>query len=98
MNAMVDPIQYEIWSKKCNNGQYIGESSRPLRERVSEHMDNLRGWRSDSFQIHHWMSEHATDTSPPEFTFRVLNSCNDALRRQLGEGIQILETGSLNNI
>ena len=75
---------------------YVGESSRPLRERVFEHFQNLRNGSQKSFMIAHWMEAHETSLDAPEFKWQVLDSYGDALRRQLGEGLHILESGVLN--
>ena len=65
-------VIYRARCKLCKENMktadtYIKESSRPLRERVTEHMENLWNWRETSLKICHWMDCHATDTSCPEF-------------------------------
>ena len=40
---------------------YIGETSRPVRERVSEHWKYLKNWNKDSVMIQHWMRCHSTE-------------------------------------
>ena len=75
---------------------YVGETARPVRERIYEHMQNLKNGNPKSFIISHWMEAHAHSTSAPVFDWKVIDSYNDALRRQLGEGLHILETGALN--
>ena len=77
-------------------GYYVGETSRPVRERVYEHMCALRKWKTTSFQIDHWMLRHPTETSPPCFKFEILACYKDALRRQIREGLSIMDTGTLN--
>ena len=42
------------------------------------------------------MLDHSTDTHAPEFKFRIIASYPDPLRRQLCEGIEILNSGTLN--
>ena len=59
-------------------------------------MDNLRNGVTNSFQIQHWMEMHQESTTAPEFKWSILDSYKDALRRQLCEGLYILESGSLN--
>ena len=75
---------------------YIGETCRPLRERAAEHRKNILMGDPKSFQLIHWMEQHGTSTTLPEFEFKVLASFGDALRRQLCEGLQILHSGTLN--
>ena len=75
---------------------YIGETSRPARERISEHVRNVLRWSKDSVILHHWMDRHSTDTVIPTFKFEVLASYCDPLRRQLTEAILISKQGTLN--
>ena len=75
---------------------YIGETSRPFRARVYEHMQNLKNGNPKSFIISHWMEEHSTSTDAPEFKWQIVDSYKDALRRQLGEGLYIMKEGVLN--
>ena len=77
-------------------GVYVGETSRPVRERVHEHMTALKNWNARSFQIAHWMLEHYADTTPPKFKFKIVSAYQDPLRRQISEGLHILEKGTLN--
>ena len=74
----------------------MGETSRPLRERVLEHHQNLLNWKKGAFWLTHWFQEHGTDTVRPQFKFKILTSYKDALRRQLAEGLYIMERGDLN--
>ena len=75
---------------------YIGETARPLRERVVEHMSNLKNGSMKSFIISHWMDVHGTSVVAPEFKWQVLDKYSDALRRQLAEGLHIMNSGVLN--
>ena len=76
--------------------EYIGETSRPVRSRVKEHMDSLHNLNPTSFQVAHWMDIHSTDTSPPNFSFKVIGVFSDPLSRQLSEAVNIMHTGNLN--
>ena len=76
---------------------YIGETSRPARERISEHIKNWTGWNKKSIIIHHWMEQHPTQIVSPQFKFEIIGAYNDPLRRQLSEAIHILEQGTLNS-
>ena len=42
------------------------------------------------------MDSHYDSDDPPEFKWTVIDSYKDALRRQLGEGLHILNAGALN--
>ena len=75
---------------------YVGETARPWRERVREHQLNLKNGNPKSFIISHWLEAHPTSVEAPEFEWKIVDSYSDALRRQLCEGLHILETGSLN--
>ena len=46
----VEPYNQEMLSA---GAVYIGETSRPIRERVSEHMNNLSNWNEKSFMLCH---------------------------------------------
>ena len=75
---------------------YIGETSRPVRSRVKEHMDSLNNLNPTSFQVTHWMDVHSMDTTPPSFSFKILESYQDPLSRQLSEAVNIIYSGNLN--
>ena len=88
----MDPSQ----NSKMMKSSYVGESSRPIRARVREHITNLRCGSSKSFIISHWMDKHSASIEAPVFKWEILASYTDALRRQLGEGLYIMEAGGLN--
>ena len=75
---------------------YVGETSRPIRERVLEHENNKLNWSKKSFQLAHRMEKHPTDLECPRFKFVVIGQYKDALRRQLGEALHIMDSGNLN--
>ena len=75
---------------------YVGESSRPLRERVIEHFKNADGWNPCSFMIEHWLTSHGMEPKRPEFSFKIIEQYPDPLRRQLSEAIHIIDKGTLN--
>ena len=59
-------------------------------------MRNLKKGSIKSFIISHWMDAHESSNDPPEFEWKIVESYSDALRRQLCEGLYILEEGALN--
>ena len=75
---------------------YIGETSRVLRSRVSEHMNNLTQIKKESFGVLHWMLHHPLSPVPPCIKFKRVSSHKDALSRQLKEALLILREGTLN--
>ena len=85
-----------IGEKTVGAISYIGETSRPWRDRVHEHMLCLRRGSPKSFITAHWMEAHTLSLEAPEFKWEVVDSYPDALIRQVTEGLYILETGVLN--
>ena len=79
-----------------NIPSYIGETSRPARERISEHI--MRAWSKKSVILQHWMEHHGTEVVSPQFKFELIGAYNDPLRRQLTEALQIVEQGTINSI
>ena len=87
----------DLLNKVSNNEiSYIGESSRPLRDRVWEHGQNLKNGSEKSFIISHWMDTHGHTLDAPVFEWKVMDAYTDALRRQVSEGLHIMEAGALN--
>ena len=75
---------------------YVGETSRPWRERVIEHVRGMINIKQDSVFVQHWMEAHGTSTVCPEFKFKILASYDDPLRRQLNEALNIGWIGTMN--
>ena len=75
---------------------YIGETSRPWRERIKEHMSNAENLKSNSVIVHHWAERHGLQTTCPEFEFEIISQYKDPLRRQICEAIHIADQGTLN--
>ena len=88
-----DIVDMERTDIKC---RYVGETSRHLRDRAIEHYENLRHWKKESFWVEHWLTQHGTETTPPDFKFEVVVKYNDPMRRQLAEALLILNKGDLN--
>ena len=76
---------------------YIGETSRPVRSRILEHLRKAKLLSTDSFIVSHWCTSHGTETVQPEFKFKIESSCTDSLSRQIEEAVIIEETGTLNS-
>ena len=93
-------VVYRSWCKKCEligkSVNYVGETSRPFRERVIEHYNKRNNWKNDSYQLIHWMEEHGMDGSCPEFGFEIMYTYKDPLRHQVCEGLNILKSGQMN--
>ena len=94
-------VVYKAVCTQCDGddlqkGTYIGETSRQFGTRVAEHHYNLFKMRKESFIVSHWMEQHGTLTTPPQFKFEIISSHRDALSRQLCEAILIRKEGNLN--
>ena len=75
---------------------YVGETSRPWRERVREHREGINEFDPKSVFLEHWMSKHGCDAVCPIIEFEILDTYSDPLRRQITEALYIMERGSLN--
>ena len=75
---------------------YVGETSRPWRERVLEHCDGMLNCKASSVFVEHWMEHHGLDTICPEFKFEIVSTYPDPLRRQLSEALNIQDRGTMN--
>ena len=71
---------------------YVGESSRSIQERASEHMGAARRGDSKSHQA----LEHKGE--PPDFHFKVVSYHRTALNRQIKEAVRIRRRGGATNI
>ena len=77
---------------------YVGETARPFRARVREHYKAIYNLKPESFMLQHWFEKHADNIeTEPQFRFKIIRNCKDALTRQLSEAIWILEIGNLNS-
>ena len=82
--------------KGDSSHMYIGESSRPLRMRASEHYNNLSNLKPDSFMVIHWMDSHGLSMNPPRFKMKRVESYRDTFTRQISEALLIESEGSMN--
>ena len=70
--------------KRQSPSIYVGETARSLAERVLEHWRDLKDKEDDSHMLNHWLEHHEEDAEPPEFEFKIVKFCRDALSRQVG--------------
>ena len=75
---------------------YIGETSRPWRCRILEHVQALESRDPKSFAVRHLALSHGTTTVAPKFSFHKVISHIDPLSRQLKEAILIRDEGNMN--
>ena len=97
--SVVDEVEEQSESTQNPLGKpmYIGETVRPIRKRIQEHLNNARLFKPESFIIQHWADRHRISPTPPSFKFKILRTCKDSLSRQVGEAVWIMEAGTLNN-
>ena len=81
---------------QCPPPTYVGETSRPWRERIREHIDGMVNYRKNSVFVEHWMLEHGMDLICPKFKFELITTYPDPLRRQISEALHIIDLGTLN--
>ena len=79
-------IIYEWVCRKCD-AKYVGETSRNFYSRSLEHIDKLMSKSDESFIFNHQRECH--QGQEPDFKVRVLKSFQDALSRQVYEGVHI---------
>ena len=77
---------------------YVGESSRSLRERASEHFAGAKRMDNGNFISKHWQDYHAEDDDPPNFVFRVHSCHKDALSREVLESLMIQQVSKTDSI
>ena len=75
---------------------YVGETSRSISERASEHWADWLGKEEDSHIYKHWQLHHG-GVGDPIFEFKVIRFCRDALSRQVGESTRITLRGNCLN-
>ena len=81
-----------IYSNTCKDckttgvdTKYIGETSRTLMERASEHYRDIKDAKRTSHMREHCQEEHLGKT--PSFRFDLIKVCKTSLERQVGESI-----------
>ena len=75
---------------------YVGETSRSLFERTSEHFKDAMKRKPDSHIRKHWDEAHPGKEMPP-FTFKIVQSFQDCLTRQVSEAVRIGLRGEVLN-
>ena len=75
---------------------YVGESSRSIQERASEHLGAARRKEETSHMSKHQIMEHGG--APPEFVFKVISYHKTPLNRQIKEAIMIRRRGGATEI
>ena len=85
--------------KKVKEGPpslYVGESSRSIQERASEHWGAARRGEEESHMVRHQKLVHPG--APPQFHFKVVSSHRTALNRQIREAVRIRRRGGSGSI
>ena len=67
----------------------MGETSRSLHERATEHQNDAKSFSQKSHQVKHWMISHPEEPIQPPFSIKILKRYRDCLSRQIGEALQI---------
>ena len=60
-----------------------------MYERAREHEADRQKTSEDSHQIKHWLSDHQDLLTTPKFRFRIIQTFQDPLSRQLAEAVRI---------
>ena len=79
----------ELEELKSGRGIYVGESSRSIYERSKEHQADKEARSEESHQIKHWLTDHQDLMTPPTFKFRIIQTFQDPMTRQLAEAVRI---------
>ena len=83
---------------KDGRGVYVGETSRSVFERTSEHQDDATKLDEGSHMVKHWFTSHKEEHYQPDFRFKVIGKYKDCLTRQLKEAVRISHRpGNLNS-
>ena len=89
INCQSRNVIYGIICTRCKTTEYVGETERQLRERMTEHLRDVRLRRDKPINVHFNQGEH----SQLDMGFVVLEKLYNAERteRQLREGLWIKE-------
>ena len=84
-------VGYRIICKNCQNSgklsSYEGETGRPGRVRLIEHVNGLRKKNSESALQKHQNLHHPSEQ--PKFEFKITKVFSDPLTRQANEAVRI---------
>ena len=87
-----------LYDDRAEASIYVGETSRSLFDRSSEHQRDYKSQKEDSHMIKHWITTHQGQEKPM-FIQRVVNKYKSALDRQVGEAVRIqLRGNTLNSL
>ena len=89
-NCRKSNVQYSMLCGLCPEGQeteYIGETSRNLYTRASEHFQNFKAKKPDNWILQHQTEEHPGQEA--DFSAKVTHSFRDCLSRQVSEAVHI---------
>ena len=92
-------LTYKATCNRCKSkgikAEYLGESSKSLRDRSSAHRKALRGAQTSSFMLKHNLLHHQEDDPfNEEYTWEPLQFFQKPLDRQVGEALAIKEAYS----
>ena len=73
---------------------YVGETSRSLFERTSEHWQAADSMKEESHMVQHMQESHKGE-GKPEFNFKVVKTFKTALDRHIAEAVRIEMWGNI---
>ena len=79
----------QLEDKRDEPSIYVGETSRSLAERTTEHWKDVTNKEEESHMMKHWSMKHDMEGGPPKFRFEVVKFCRTALERQISEATRI---------
>ena len=72
---------------------YVGETSRTMKERSGEHLEDAKKEKESSHIWNHQTSVHGEEKM--EMKFALIRRCQTALQRQVGETIRLKMIGKI---
>ena len=86
--CQVGNVGYRFICTNCD-GTYEGETARLSRDRVVEHLNDIKRNNKSSPMVKHIELHHKNDETKPKFKIQITGTFNDALSRQADESIRI---------